>query len=102
MVAAIVVAAVGAVSAVSGGAGRRSSYCCGTNGCSAIRIIPSTIRSPAIRRATIGHATACNANGTATDTCRADPAAASSGASAAVSERVVRNKGRAQKDGGLR
>jgi hypothetical protein len=104
------VVVVVAVGAVSGGAGRRSSYCCGTNGCSAIRIIASapsspTIRGPTIGRATIrpatvAHATACNANGAATDTSRADPSAADPGAPAAVSERVVGNKGRAHEDGG--
>src|SRR3974390_2265852 len=72
--AAVVVGAVGAGSAVSSG-----SYGCGTDRRSAIRIpsAPSstTIGCTTMRPATIGHATARNANSTPTDTCRANSSA---------------------------
>jgi hypothetical protein len=103
-----VVAVVVVVVAVSGGTGRRRSYCCGTDRRSAIRI-PATIgnptigcpaiRSASIGRPAIGHATARNANGAASDTCRAN-SPASTDATATVSECVIGNKGRSHEDGG--
>ena len=102
---AAVVASVVAVSAVRTGC--RGSYCCCTDR-SAIRIIPATVRSATIRRstirrATIGRATigyATTRNRPASDTCRANPSAASTGATTTVSERVIGNKGHAYKEGG--
>ena len=112
LVAAVAVTAVIAVAvvvvAVSGGTGCRRSYCCGTDRRSAIRI-PATIGNPtigcpairgaSIGRPAIGHAAARNANSTASDTYCAS-ASASTDATATVSERFIRNKGRAHKDGG--
>ena len=107
LVAAVAVTTVVAVAvviiAVSGGTGCRGSHCCGTDCRSAIRIPATigdpTIGCPAIRGASIGHATARNTNRTASDTCRAN-SPASTDATATVSERVIGNKGRAYKDSG--
>jgi hypothetical protein len=94
---AVVAVAVVVVAAVSSGTDCRGSYCCGTDRRSAIRI-PATIGNPTIGPPAVGHATARNANSTASVTYRADPSA-STGAATAVSERVIGNKGHAHKEG---
>ena len=99
MVAAVVVATVtvSAVSAVGGGAGCCGSYCSGPDCRSAIRI-PSAPSRATIGRPTIGHATACIANSTSSDTYRTNPSGTDTAST--VSERVIGYKGRAKKDGG--
>jgi hypothetical protein len=88
-VAAVVVATIGAVSAVSGGTGCCGSYCCRPDCRSAIRIAPT------VSGAAIGHAPP--RNGTASDAYRASPSGVHTCTAATVSERVVGDKGSAEK-----
>jgi hypothetical protein len=89
-----VVAIAVIVVAVSSGSGCSGSYCGGPDCRSAIRI-PAAPSCATIDAAAIGNATACNADSTATHTYRAN-----TGTATTVSERVMRNKDGADKNGG--
>ena len=83
---------------------RRRSHRCGSQRCcpdrrSAIRIIPPTVSSATVSSAAIG-GPAPPRNGTTSDTYRASPSGVNTGTATTVGERVVGNKGCAEKCGG--